>query len=205
MDKNNLVERYIPKLYKDINGFTINSNDKVHELQKSRDTIFTTYGEILQPSVSSLINEIDITRDDVIYDLGSGIGKVCAQLFLQTNAKKIVGIEIVETRHNVANRTKNKLSSKFPSKFRNQRLEFLNMDINDTDMSEATLIYMCSTCYSEALLNGIVDKIDKLPNVRAIISLKQLPRAPTKLPIISEVKIPCSWSPGTTAQIYKAN
>lgn len=58
------------------------------------NNITETYGELLPESVSKLINAVSITEDDVFLDLGSGLGKVVSQLFLQTKVKESRGIEI---------------------------------------------------------------------------------------------------------------
>ena len=43
----------------------------------------------------------NISKDDVFYDLGSGIGNVCFKISYSTNAKSI-GYELVKKRHDVA-------------------------------------------------------------------------------------------------------
>jgi H3 lysine-79-specific histone-lysine N-methyltransferase len=40
-----------------------------------------------------MINEIDLSPDDVFVDLGSGVGQVILQMATATNCRKCIGIE----------------------------------------------------------------------------------------------------------------
>ncbi|EGZ05026.1 hypothetical protein PHYSODRAFT_534973, partial [Phytophthora sojae] len=51
-------------------------------------------GEITMAGVSMLIEEANIQVNDVFLDAGSGVGNVLAQIALQTQAFRVVGIEI---------------------------------------------------------------------------------------------------------------
>jgi len=69
-------------------------HDGVH-LKKFRQKrhIYPTYGTILPAGIDRLIADLQLTPSDVFYDLGSGIGNVCTQVFAQTPVRKCVGIE----------------------------------------------------------------------------------------------------------------
>ena len=195
----NDIEKNIKKIYKNISGFGLKKEGKL----KDNQNVFITYGEILPESVTKIKNYLKINKDDVIYDLGSGVGKLCVQLFLQTDAKKVSGIEIVEKRHNSAELIKKKINEAFPIKFKNRNLEFLNIDITNADLSDATIVYMCSTCFSDNFLNLVVNKIKDNKNLRAIISMKKLPNNINNLPIMEVIDTPCTWSNNTKAYVYK--
>lgn len=51
------------------------------------------YGETSYEFIDQMINEVEITPDDVFIDLGSGVGQVVLQMAAATNCKKCVGIE----------------------------------------------------------------------------------------------------------------
>ncbi|KAE9262058.1 hypothetical protein PF001_g32192, partial [Phytophthora fragariae] len=51
-------------------------------------------GEITMAGVSMLIEEANIQVNDVFLDAGSGVGNVLAQIALQTQAFRVIGIEI---------------------------------------------------------------------------------------------------------------
>ena len=190
-----IVEKYIEKLYKNTTAF----GSVGTELSKNNPT---TYGEILPSSVTTIINLLNINQDDVFYDLGSGSGKVVTQFFLQTKAKKNTGIELVPFRHNIAKQIKNKLQKTFPDKFSSQQLQFINGDILTQDLTDATIVYMCSTCFSNELLQKITNKLNESNNIRAIITLKELPTLHKKLKNKQIINTPCTWAKNTTAYVY---
>jgi hypothetical protein len=57
------------------------------------------YGEILPTGIRNLYDSIDLKEDDVLYDLGSGTGKVPIQFASETNCGKCHGIELGEARY----------------------------------------------------------------------------------------------------------
>ncbi|MDR3646392.1 MAG: phenylalanine--tRNA ligase beta subunit-related protein, partial [Candidatus Babeliales bacterium] len=90
----------------------INSTQFIEETYKDKDGVITdderqeitdkgcapVYGEILHASLKTLLDDLSITTSDVFYDLGSGIGKVTIQAYLDYPFKKVVGIELSPTR-----------------------------------------------------------------------------------------------------------
>ena len=57
------------------------------------------YGEILPKGIRKLYSKLDIQVNDIVYDLGSGTGKVVLQFAIETAAGTCHGIEIGETRY----------------------------------------------------------------------------------------------------------
>jgi H3 lysine-79-specific histone-lysine N-methyltransferase len=51
------------------------------------------YGETSFEFIYQMINEIDLSPDDVFVDLGSGVGQVVLQVATATNCRKCIGIE----------------------------------------------------------------------------------------------------------------
>lgn len=105
-------------------------------------------------------------------------------------------------RHNIAKQIKNKLQKTFPDKFLSQQLQFINGDILTLDLTDATIVYMCSTCFSNELLTKITNKLNESNNIRAIITLKELPTLHKKLKNKQIINTPCTWSTNTTAYVY---
>src|SRR5205823_2256234 len=91
--------------YQDENGFSICGDEREY-IEKCGGN--PTYGEILSPSLAQLIQKLALTKNDVLFDLGSGAGKVCIQVALSSPAKA-VGIELSATRHALAQKIKQKL------------------------------------------------------------------------------------------------
>lgn len=194
-DLSNTTEKYIEKIY---NGTSAYGN--VPYDLSGKPNVFTTYGEMLPSSVTKIINFLKINNNDVFYDLGSGSGKFVTQIYLQTPAAKSTGIEIVKFRHNIASKISNKIKFTFNKP---QELVFINGDILTQNLNDATIIYMCSTCFSEDFLTNIVNKLSSNTNLRAIVTLKKIDN--TKIPYLHKytaLPTPCTWSSSVTSHIY---
>ena len=75
----------------------------------------------------------------------------------------------------------------------NRELSYFNENFLEYDISQATIIYMCSTCFSDELLNDMAKVIERCPNIRYVLSLKAFQ---SKLPLKDTFSIECTW--GTT-------
>lgn len=65
-----------------------------------------TYGEVLADDLFSLttnsLKTLDLNETGVMWDIGSGTGKVVLQQFLERDFQRVVGIELVERRWNIS-------------------------------------------------------------------------------------------------------
>lgn len=177
-----LVPKYIRKIYNNYTGFKLKLTDN------NDNTVAHTYGEILPESVSEMIKNINIDNNDVFYDLGSGIGKVPTQFYLETPVKKSVGIEYNESRNNIAKIISSEIKNNFKSKYK--KLELINDNFFNVDTTDGTIFYLCSTCFNDSVMNQLFEKIISSPNLKAIISLKPFPN------IIHDkvIKLPMTWN-----------
>lgn len=195
-----LCQEYMNVAYQGVSGFISYEPGEKEAGEKKK--VYLTYGEMLYPSVSKIINYLgDINENDVFYDLGSGIGKVGLQFFLRTPVKKVRGIEYSKTRNKYAEQVYQKVHQEFPELVSGRTLDCINGNFLEQDISDATIIYACSTCYSEDLLKDIGKMIDEqCPNIRYIATNKVIP---TKLPFDCALEVECSWDK-TKWQIYAA-
>jgi len=187
---NALCQEYINSLYQGISGFISYQPGEKESGEKKK--VFLTYGEILYPSVSKFLNYIgDISEKDVFWDLGSGIGKVPLHVFLGTPVGRAYGIEFSETRSQYAQKVYAEVHQEFPELFAGGReLKCSTGNFLEADIYDATIIYTCSTCFNEELLSDIGKAIDRCPNIRYVISMKQIP---SKVPFDRTLEIDCTW------------
>ncbi len=192
-----LCQDYITALYKGYSGFiSYQPGEKEAHVEKK---IYLTYGEILYASVNKIIEHIQVDENDVFYDLGSGIGKVALHFFLKTPIKKAWGIEASAKRNHMAEKIYTQVQAEFPELFANNRSlgcevgNFLEINIQD-----ATIIYSCSTCFSEELLADMGKVMDQCPKLKYIVSMKAIPN---KLPLKEVLDIDCTWDK-TKCHIY---
>jgi precorrin-6B methylase 2 len=154
--------------------------------------VHTTYGEITPTGVSTIIDKLKINSRDVFYDLGSGTGRVCLQMYLDTRAK-CVGIESVPSRHDIAMQSANKL--------RTNKLCFYKGNFMTRDWSDATVVYICNTCFSDELHERIVTKLRKTcKKLRALVCMKAIESE--WLQLVSTIPTPTSWSSSSTCAVY---
>lgn len=184
-----LCQDYINTLYQGVSGFISYQPGEKETGEKSK--VYLTYGEILYPSVSKFISYLDVNENDVFCDLGSGIGKVALQFFLKTPVKKAYGIEYSETRNKMAEKVYAQVKHEFPELFKGGRtLDCASANFLEADIKDATIIYSCSTCFSEELLSDMGKLIDTCPNIKYLVSMKQIP---TKVPFDRILDIECTW------------
>lgn len=191
-----LCQAYIAELYRNVSGFISYQPGEKETAQLEK--VFLTYGEILFPSFNKVIQRMDINENDVFYDLGSGAGKSALQFFLKTPVKKVIGIEANKLRSDSSLKIYKQVKREFPELFEGGRiLKCLPSNFLEVDISDATIIYICSTCFNTELLADIGKIVDKCPNIKYLISIPSVTydyaSIPCKLPIEEVVDIECSW------------
>ena len=188
---NEAAEQIIKDIYKDISGFGLNSEESTKISSKGGNA---TYGEILFPSLQALLNDLNLTKDDTFYDLGSGVGKVCIQAALVTPAK-VIGIELSSTRTAKAREALKRIETNYHIK---PKVEFKEENISDVVLKKSAVIFTCSTCFSEKLLDEITEKCKNAPGTVRVLSLKALPG----LTPIKVYQLPMTWTTKTAVHYY---
>ncbi|HEV2600721.1 MAG TPA: hypothetical protein VGT41_00350 [Candidatus Babeliales bacterium] len=201
-------KRFIEKeLYRGIKGGGPLQEHERALIEKNYTKKTSIYGEILYDSAQALLQDPELAfgPEDIFYDLGSGVGKMAVQVYLNTPVKKVVGIELSPTRHAKAEKVMQRCTqSNIMQKGR--ALALCHGDMLELDIDDATIIYMCSTCYPPELLEQLVLKFSKLQPGARIISLKELPNyAQHGMEFVKEVRLPMTWSreDGSPVYIYR--
>ncbi len=191
------AEQVIENIYENINGFSLSSDDSATMKKLGAASV---YGEILYGSLEVLLDTLHINNNDVFYDFGSGVGKAAMQVALNTNAKKVVGLELSADRINRAIRAKERLAE-LGYKNHADRLIFQEEDFLEVPINDATIVYLCSTCFPDDMMEKIVNKIIDLDQPVKIISLRPIDNQVAQL--VNEYKLPMSWSEGLPVYIYQ--
>lgn len=144
-------KQLINELYRNIDGY-----GGVSPKEHADHDIALTYGEIIFESAEQLIKELAMSAQDVFYDLGCGVGKLVTQVACASPAKKVVGIELVESRYKKALEVLDKL----PDHIR-QKITFIHDNVLQQSYKDATIVFMCSTCFTPTTINVILEKIYK--------------------------------------------
>jgi len=188
------------ELYADKSGFGIPAEET--EMIRAQGGA-PTYGEISYEAVDKVLNDLCITQEDVLYDLGSGVGKVVLQGYLSFPFKKTVGVELSKKRYDQSVEAKNLLEKKGLLNAK-RPLMFLQEDFTESNLDDATVVYMGSTCYSDELMEALVEKLAKLKKGVRVISLKRLPDAEKyNFVLVKEYRLPMSWSKSSPVNVYE--
>lgn len=195
----NQIEQIISNTYQDENGFSISGAEREF-IEKSGGN--PTYGEILPSSLAQLIEKLQLTKYDTLFDLGSGAGKVCIQVALSSPAKA-VGIELSKTRCELAQKIKQQLiEAGILTDI--HKLQFIEGNIKDYDLSPGTVFFMCSTCFSDELMKELTHQFLKIPHTIKIVTLRELPLDhDNRFRLIDTLNLPMSWSNGSSVYVYQ--
>lgn len=162
------------------------------------DTVNTIYGELTHDSMVSLLKMMRLTKDDVLVDIGCGVGKF-VMMAATTTPAKVRGIEVVTERYEaalkaceIAHKTLN-----FPASFED-KCTFINADATKCDLSDATVVYMCSTLFPDKAMERICEQV---PAHAILVSQKKLPWD-SMWKLNAMVVLPCSWSEQVIFHFY---
>jgi len=159
----------------------------------------STYGEITLLGARQLFHHMRLTnasdnQDFHFYDLGSGGGRLVIQSYLEVpTISKSVGIEMSPSRHEIATQTYNNLHVNGDIKIirdlarrsygiehnkdsEASGIELHEGDLFQLDISKATHIYASSLCFSDQMMEMLVDKIEReATSLQVVASLRLLP------------------------------
>lgn len=176
------LQKYISKLYDDITGFI--NYDPGEKEQYSEQNIFPLYGEILYTELEKIIKTLNITDQDIFYDLGSGVGKIPLQFFLTTPVKKSVGIEGFPKRHQGALLAFQEVHQDFPILFKERQLIAIEGNYLEQDFKDATIIFVA--CFEESVLGSLTKLLQECDNLKYLISLRPIS---TQLPLLKIINV----------------
>lgn len=191
-EKHQKAKELFQDLYKDVKGSLI-SRQARDEMQTD-DKSFV-YGEVLFDNFVEILSQIPIKKGSVFYDLGCGTGKACLCSHLMFPFGKVKGVELLTPLFNSACFVQSKLKS-FEDQSAQGSLEFINADMKECDVSDGDVIYLCSTCFSEDLMQKLEEKMASLKEGAWVISLTRSLSAPY-LKIEKQNTVEFSWGQAT--------
>jgi|GEM_PF-1048759 len=210
-------EAIVSELYKEKSGFRISEDEKKCIKEAGGDP---TYGEITWASCAFLLDMLDLTQDDKFVDMGCGIGKFVAQAGLTTEVGESLGIELSETRCQCAqhmskpltglydvcvkaeNEIRKKLQQPALKKAKKKTIKFIQSDMLKVDVSDATVIFICATCFSEDLMQKLADKFALCADGLRVVTLKQFPAKNKHLVLRDTYTLAMTWSKTTPVYVY---
>jgi len=212
----------IEKIYLDIfDGFDISKEEEVETSGKEFRLLdgfgSATYGEVKQSSGPYVRQLLEIKKEDVFFDIGSGVGKLLIQMAISTPCKKAIGVELSESRYEASIQALDNLKKlKEEGCIKNNcEIIFKNEDVLDTDLSEATTIMYSNVCFPPSITEKLLAKMafTVAPGTK-ILTLKKLCarcgyicKAKGKYcafwRLIKEATLKCTWTSSCSAYVYE--
>ena len=159
-----------------------------------------TYGEMEYDGIEQLYTQLLKTNAniDCFIDIGSGRGKLCFYMAAKPKIKHVLGVELVEERHNDATILKSELKTEYSKK-----VELFNSNIFDIDLTKhhgkTPFIWFSNLCFDQSITDKIFDKLTtELPEGSFICCSKNPEN--TSMKKLDQIQIPMSWS--TTSNVY---
>jgi SAM-dependent methyltransferase len=186
------------RIYRDIDGFPISRED-LRRVERSRSS--ATYGELMPTATVRLLEQLALTRRDVFYDLGAGVGKVVLLAAITTPVARAIGIELAPQR--VA-RGQLALAAARAEKLPGaRRAALLEADMLRCPLEDATVVYTCSTAFPSAFMRQLMRRLAQLPRLRTIVSLQDFDQH-RGFELVAVPRLDASWKRRTQVHIYYA-
>ena len=171
--------------------------DNVDQSYYKNDKI--TYGEMNYEGLITLYALIDKYYKNIsaFLDIGSGRGKLCLYMASYPKIKKVVGIEIVESRHNDALQLAKSIKSSYLNKINLINDDIMNIDLKNI-FSKPTFVWWSNLCFHVNKSKIIFEKLlNELPKGSVICFSKDL-----GLVYDIVTNIPMSWYQNSNVNIY---
>lgn len=164
-----------------------------HNVQShhAKHHIMETSGEILYSGINKLLNITTFTDQDVFVDLGSGVGKIVLQVFLNSPVKKAYGIEIVEESHLRALTAAQKVQTDLID-IDQRELHFICGDFLKTSLEDTTIALINSTCLNQDVICKLGKVLSDTQSIHTVFTLRPMPTL-KRLKFKKTIRIECSW------------
>lgn len=130
-------------------------------IQKGEQDVYT-YGETPLTTMDLIAQQVEITSDDVFYELGCGRGRACFWVRFFRGCK-VIGIdfvpEFIETAIQIANFEKV------------AEIQFRNENFLECDLGDATIIYLYGLQLPDQEIQKLAKRLETLPTGAKLISV----------------------------------
>ncbi|HLT39821.1 MAG TPA: hypothetical protein VK034_26245 [Enhygromyxa sp.] len=187
----------VRRIYRSIDGFEIPRADQ-RRVERSRSS--ATYGELLPTATVRLLEQLELTRRDVFYDLGAGVGKVVLLAAITTPVARAVGVELASRRVAAGQAAlATARAERIPGA---ARAELIEADLLRCPLDDATVVYTCSTAFPEPFMSRLLRRLASLPRLRRVASLQDFDEH-RGFELIAVPRLDASWKRRTKIHIYE--
>jgi len=185
-DPDLLCQHYLNIVYQNSQGHQSQDRPNLKNIAES-------YGEILYPSVDTLLKNISIQSHDIFLDAGAGLGKLALQVFLKSAVKAVYGIELKPVLYEQAQHAAQRVAQELPECYQGERqLVFLQGDFLTLPWPNASILLIGSPCFGPAMLGALARRIDATLSIHTVLSLRPLCLL-QRLSFTKTIRIEGSW------------
>jgi hypothetical protein len=159
----------IRSLYRGLDGYDVSDEAEAVVFRHRSSPL---YGEITPGGVAHLLEYMQLTPEDALFDLGSGVGKVVLQAAISQPLRAAVGFELVRPRHEMAQEALRRARER--EVLRTPDVRLLKGDFMRADLSEATVVYTCSTAFPVPMMLRMAQRLSRYPNIRLLVTVQDL-------------------------------
>ena len=173
----------------------------------------SAYGEVAPCGAPTLFDALGLplARGACFYDLGSGSGRLVANVWLSHRSDAVaraVGVELAPSRHAAATRAWASLAASGSPLLGERRAppHFRCESMLETDLSDATHVYVASLCMGDGLLDALWARLrEGAPRLARVASLREF----RGVPATQTVEVQMTWNrdagAGTPVYLYDVN
>lgn len=175
------------KIFIDGNGFSMS-----RQCRLKADAMEYIYSEINFISFIALFSLVHPNDNMAFYDLGSGLGQTAIALSMVFNLKSATGIELFANLHFLACNHRDRLAQIPYYAKKMQKVQFINQNFLNTDLKNATHIFINATGFFGPTWVNLIQRIDQLyPGIIIITTTKAI--SSKKFKILHQTQLKTSF------------
>ncbi|KAJ8599537.1 hypothetical protein CTAYLR_007115 [Chrysophaeum taylorii] len=197
------IEAALAKHWDGLGGmFAYSARD---EMLVADEPIVASYGEVTSRGARVMFEALGLDGDSVFADLGSGVGKLAAQAYLEAGVRRAIAVEFFEARHERAVEAWQRLATEgaeLREDFDADALVHVCADVLDADLEGVTHAFVSNYCFGEETNARIADRLAVLPGLRRIATSRPFPPPHFPLDPARRILVDMSWAPRVVVNIY---
>jgi len=157
------------KLYREIAGYALSHSERNRHPSGETSVV---YGEVVPASFHRALQAVSPQPGETFYDLGSGTGKAVFLAALCFDFSRLVGVELFSGLGGAARQ----VLARYDAEIRpllpqgeHPRIDFIDADLRQVDVSDADVVFVHSVCYSPKLVSALALQLEGLrPGARVV-------------------------------------
>ena len=163
-----------------------------------------TYGELDFDGVSALVHALRLNEHSTFYDLGSGRGAAVLHVAIESSARRSIGIELSQRRHQVAERALRRVDGRVAGVA--DRTAFVCADLRAVPWHlDATAVYVANLLFPPCLDAAVCRRLAESGTIDRVATLKPLEGLPgaAHLAHVGRLRVPFSWAARGHLYVYE--